>query len=198
MRLIFSLCLALFVSTLLACGRGAGEGTPTPVASRPPSAAPPEATSYPTSDAPLARLIIPAIEIDQATVPGRVDSVTNAMVAPDGAWEIAYYEYSARPGRGNAVFSGHVDYIHIGAAVFWRLRDLRPGDEVILRLKDGLELRYTIALNRTFDPNDGPWGEILAPDAAADVVTLVTCEGFFNKDTLDYSERRVIRAVRSG
>ena len=184
----------LLCSLILACGRGAK--VPTPEATLPPSAAGTPAPPFPTSDAPLARLVIPAIEIDQATVPGKVDPATNTMVSPDGPWGIAYYDYSARPGRGNAVFAGHVDYVRVGAAVFWRLRDLRPGDEIVLRLADGLELRYEITLNRVYDVENGPWNELLAANAAPDAVTLVTCDGVFSRATGEYSERRVVRAVR--
>jgi hypothetical protein len=48
------------------------------------------------------------------------------MPSPDNAWDVAWYDFSARPGAGsNAVFSGHVDYHDVGPAVFWNLRDLR-------------------------------------------------------------------------
>lgn len=200
-RLGFRLLLPLLIGGLvLACGRGGRDGTPTPEATLPPAAAgtplAPTATPFPSSDAPLARLVIPAIEIDQPTVPGTVNPATNTMVSPDGPWGIAYYDYSARPGRGNAVFAGHVDYIHVGAAVFWRLRDLRPGDAIVLRLADGLELRYEVTLNHVYDLDAGPWDELLGADAAPDAVTLVTCDGQFNRATGEYSDRRVVRAVR--
>jgi LPXTG-site transpeptidase (sortase) family protein len=200
-RLGFLLLLPLLIGGLiLACGRGGCAATPTPEGALPPVGAgtPREttATPFPTSDAPLTRLVIPAIEIDQPTVPGTVDRATNTMVSPDGPWGIAYYDYSARPGHGNAVFAGHVDYIHVGAAVFWRLRDLRPGDAIVLRLSDGLELRYEVTLNRVYDAEDGPWNELLGADAAPDAVTLVTCDGRFSRATGEYSERRVVRAVR--
>jgi len=185
---------ALLVAGVLACGRG---GAPSAPGAATPSATP--VVSFPSSDAPLARLVIPAIEIDQATVPGLVDPKTNEMLAPAKAFDIAYYDFSARPGRGNAVFAGHLDYIHIGAAALWRLRDIRPGDEVQLQLADGMQLRYRVTTNKLYDPDTtAAWNELLGQQGAPDEVTVVTCDGDFNSSTHEYSERRVVQAVRIG
>jgi LPXTG-site transpeptidase (sortase) family protein len=185
--------LALVVAGVLACGRGGG--SPTSPTSTPTATAGPQ---FPTSDAPLARLMIPSIELNQPTVPGVVDPKTNTMVAPEKPFDIAYYDFSARPGRGNAIFAGHLDYIHVGAAAFWRLRDLRPGDEIQLQLADGMQLHYRVNLNKVFDPATGPWDELFKQQGAPDEVTLVTCDGGFDPNSHEYSERRVVQAVRVG
>ena len=69
------------------------------------------------------------------------------MANPDGPDDVAYYNFSAWPGKGgapglggNAVFAGHVDSgtkaCNNGAvpppcqAVFWDISALRLGDEV--------------------------------------------------------------------
>ena len=154
--------------------------------------------ALPTSDAAVARLVVPAIGIDQGVVDGGVDPITNSMIAPDGPFEIAYYRYSAQPGTGNAVFSGHVDFVNVGPAVFWNLRKLKEGDGVLVRLADGLELRYEVVFNAVYDVDDGPWDRLFARDAAPDAVTLYTCDGDFDRRSQTYSQRRVVRAVRVG
>jgi sortase (surface protein transpeptidase) len=146
----------------------------------------------------LVRLILPTIGIDQTPVEGKVDPATNTMIAPHGPSDIAYYTYSAHPGKGNAVFSGHVDYVNVGPAVFWNLRNLKPGDPIVVRLQDGLELRYAVESNETHSAAAGPWEELFAPDAAPDVITLYTCDGDFDAGSRNYSERRAVRAVRVG
>jgi LPXTG-site transpeptidase (sortase) family protein len=153
---------------------------------------------FPTSDAPLARLVIPSIGIDQGLVAGKVDPGTNTMIAPDGPWDIAYYTYSAHPGKGNAVFAGHVDFANVGPAVFWNLRNLQQGDEIIVRLQDGLELRYAVESNETHSAADGPWEALFAAGAAPDALTLYTCDGAFDARARSYSERRAVRAIRVG
>jgi LPXTG-site transpeptidase (sortase) family protein len=184
--------LALVAAGALACGRGGGSPAPTST----PTAA--SAAHFPTSDAPLARLVIPSIELNQPTVPGTVDAKTNTMVAPEKPFDIAYYDFSARPGRGNAIFAGHLDYIRVGAAAFWRLRDLRPGDEVQLQLADGMQLHYRVTMNKVFDPQTGPWNDLFKQEGAPDEVTLVTCDGGFDPSSHEYAERRVVQAVRVG
>lgn len=149
-----------------------------------------------SSNAPVARLIIPAIKIDRPTVRGLLDTARNEMIAPDGAFDVAYYEYSALPGHGNAVFSGHVDYIGVGPAVFWDLRKLKAGDVILVQLEDGSTLRYAVRFNRTYDAEHGPWGELFSRDAGQDVVTLYTCDGDFDRRSGNYDERRVVRAER--
>jgi hypothetical protein len=92
------------------------------------------------------RLLIPAIGVDApVTVKGlRPDAV---MDVPDGPEDVAWYNFTARPGMaGNAVLSGHLDYHNYGAAVFWRLKELSEGDIVEMRLADGSVLRYRVSL----------------------------------------------------
>ena len=44
---------------------------------------------------------------------------------------------------GPAVIAGHVDS-HTGPAVFYRIRDLRPGDAIVVERRDGSRARFTI------------------------------------------------------
>jgi sortase (surface protein transpeptidase) len=199
--LVIAICLLAFASA--ACG-GQDDGTAAPSTSAAETSAAGStsesagAPGFPTSDAPLVRLMIPTIGIDQAPVEGEVDPATNTMIAPHGPSDIAYYTYSAHPGKGNAVFSGHVDYVNVGPAVFWNLRDLKPGDPIVVRLRDGLELRYAVESNDSHSAQGGPWQELFAADAAPDAITLYTCDCEFDTRARNYSERRAVRAVRVG
>ncbi len=171
------------------------------VAATPAVAAKPAETkpAFTTSSAPVARIVIPSIGISQPTVTGYVDPRSNTMIAPKGASEIAQYEYSAAPGTGNTVFSGHVDYVNIGPAVFWNLHKLQNGDQVIIELTDGKKLRYAVSFNREYNASDHQaWGELFGPHAATDAVTLYTCDGDFDIGSQNYDKRRVIRADRVG
>jgi hypothetical protein len=120
--------------------------TPTPGPSPTPSAL------FPPGDAsPIDRLVINGAKIDAPVVVKGVDAA-GVMQAPDNAYDTVWYDFSARPGfDGNAVFAGHVDYIHVGEAVFWNLKDLHPGDIVEIRLKDGAVYQYAVTLKRQFD-----------------------------------------------
>jgi len=166
------------------------------VVSRATATAEPTTTPVPSpTTAPPVRLLIPAIGVDApVTVKGlRADAV---MDVPDGPEDVAWYNFTARPGMGgNAVISGHLDYHNYGAAVFWRLKELREGDMVEVRLADGSVLRYRVSLKLSYDARTAPVPEIVGP-TSKEVVTLITCGGTFDSGSRDYSNRLVVRAER--
>jgi len=180
-----------------------GGGSPAPELLAAPTVAPRatatgEPTTTPTPSRvtlPPVRLLIPAIGVDApVTVKGlRPDAV---MDVPDGPEDVAWYNFTARPGMGgNAVLSGHLDYRNYGAAVFWRLKELREGDIVEVRLADGSVLRYRVSLKLSYDARMAPVPEIVGP-TSKEVVTLITCEGTFDSGSRNYSHRLVVRAER--
>lgn len=162
----------------------------TPLASVTPSSKFP-----PPSDAPIARLVIPAAEIDANVVVRGVDAA-RVMQTPDNAYDTAWYDFSAMPGYGgNAVFSGHVDYVRVGKAVFWNLKDLEPGDEIDVRLTDGTVYKYAVTSKQQYDAATAPVDQIVGP-TPNEVVTLITCSGTFNSASHQYDKRLVVRAER--
>ncbi len=147
-----------------------------------------------SSGAPVERVVVRAAGIDASVVTGYVDG-NNQMIAPDGAENVAWYEYSALPGQGgNAVLSAHVDYIDYGPAVFYNLRSLAEGDLIELHLADGTVLEYRVELNEVYGAGQGPWDELFSPATDDEVITMYTCDGSW--DGSDYSDRRVVRAER--
>ena len=149
----------------------------------------------PGSNAPVARLIVEKAEIDAPVVEKGVDA-QGVMQSPDNAYDTAWYDFSAHPGfGGNAVFAGHVDYIHVGKAVFWNLKDVEQGDLIQVRLQDGTVYRYAVTSREQFDAATAPVGTIVGP-TPNETVTLITCGGTFNSATHQYDKRLVIRAER--
>ncbi|MBI2760347.1 MAG: class F sortase [Chloroflexi bacterium] len=163
-----------------------------------PSAVNPVATPEfpaPSEDAALARLVIPSAKVN---APLQVKGVNarNEMENPDGKDNVAWYNFTAKPGFGsNAVFSGHVDWYTGEQAVFWYLRNLKAGDEVMLKLSDGTELKYRVTRNEVYSVLDAPVAEIIGP-TSKDTVTLITCEGTFDRASQEYDKRRMVRAER--
>jgi LPXTG-site transpeptidase (sortase) family protein len=149
----------------------------------------------PISNAPLDRLVIPKIQVDAPVVMLGVDG-QGVMQSPKTAFEVGWYDFSAPPGTGgNAVFSGHVDFASVGAAVFWDLRELGPGDLVEVRLADGTAYQYLVVSNVSYAGDDAPIADIVGP-TGKDTVTLITCTGTFNREVRQYSHRLVVRAER--
>lgn len=161
----------------------------TPVPSTPPPATPTPDTS------PITRLVIPAAKVDANVVTLSLDA-NDAMPAPGNAWDVAWYDFSARPGMGsNAVFSGHVDYHDVGAAVFWNLRDLQHGDLVEVHLADGTDYQYSVDALDCTPADTAPINLIVGP-TMSEVVTLITCCGTFDSSTHQYDKRLIVRADR--
>jgi LPXTG-site transpeptidase (sortase) family protein len=148
----------------------------------------------PPAAAPV-RLIIASIGVDAPLTVKGLDAQGN-MELPDGPEDVAWYGFSARPGQeGNVVLSGHLDYHDYGPAVFARLGDLKPGELVELQTTDGAISRYGVTLAVTYETASAPADEIVGP-TSRDTVTLITCDGRFDRTTRQYSHRLVVRAER--
>jgi len=91
-----------------------------------------------TAPAPTAlpvRLVIPKIGLDAPVTVKGLDP-NGAMQNPNGPEDVAWYDFTARPGPGgNAVFPGHLDCHDYGPAVFARLREMTAGDLVVVRYR---------------------------------------------------------------
>ena len=147
----------------------------------------------PPSGAPIARIAIPRFEVDAPVVVRSVDA-SGVMQTPDGPADVAWYDFSAKPGYGsNAVFSGHVDYINYGPAVFWNLKDLEMGDAIEVRLVDGTVYKYRVVARDQVYAATANIGEIVG-STPQDVITLITCGGSWNGS--QYDQRVIVRAER--
>ncbi len=160
-------------------------------------AAGPTATPTDTvSDAPLARIRAPSVGIDAPLITLGVNS-DGVMQTPDRPDVVAWYDFSGRPGAGsNVVLAGHLDFVNVGPAVFWRLGELREGDEVLIDLADGSTFVYRVVQARTYDAATAPVQDIVGP-TDQELVTLITCAGSFSQTTGQYNDRLVVRAVLS-
>lgn len=156
---------------------------------------PPPADPAPT--APVARAVeapfhisIPAIGVSTTVEWVGLDE-NGDMDVPSGYDTVAWYERGARPGAlGNAVIAGHLDSPG-GPAIFYRLRDLEPGDEITVTTHDGEELRFVVDRAASFTPDNAPRYEIFGPSSRANL-NLITCGGVFDRTTGAYDERLVV------
>jgi sortase (surface protein transpeptidase) len=167
---------------------GLGTETATPVPTPPPS------------DAPLGRMIIEKLGVDAPVITLGLDE--NAVpVVPGGPYEVAWYDFSPKPGwGGNAVFSGHVDWTINGqyvAGVFYSLGSLELEDEIKIVLEDGTEYVYKVTINRAVPYDDPQALEVMGP-TPVDSITLITCGGTWvpeagNPLGGNYTHRQIVR-----
>jgi LPXTG-site transpeptidase (sortase) family protein len=175
-------------------GATAVEAIAATVAAPPPTPQPQPPLS-PVEPALPERIIIPSIGVD---APANVKSLgsDSMMQPPNGPEDVAWYDFTARPGSGgNAVFSAHVDYHDYGPAVFARLKDLEKGDVIEVRAADGTTYRYQVVVSVTYPAAEAPVEDIVGP-TARETITLITCTGSFDASSRQYSHRLVVRAER--
>ena len=192
---------AALVVLLMKGAFGGGEHDPEVVVA--PTTTPtawPTAIPVPPSEAPPTRLVVPAINVD-APLESKAVGENGVMPMPSGPEVVAVYDMSTyHPGEehrlgfgGNAILSGHVDYIDYGPAVFWDLSELKPGDEMRVLLDDGTVYHYAVVWNEKWPAGDIPWDRVFDMNGH-DALTLLTCAGSW--DGYNYSDRRAVRAER--
>lgn len=143
--------------------------------------------------APLpARLMIPSIGVNAPIAPVGLEA-SGIMASPSEGHVVGWYELGPRPGEpSNAVLAGHVDW-EKAVAVFFRLRELKPGDDIEVRTSMGTYYRYAVDQIQSYRTEDTPVSEVFGPTAGR-TLTLITCGGQFDWGRREYLERLVVRA----
>jgi sortase (surface protein transpeptidase) len=202
------LLLAGVLLPLCACGGAvggpaAGATSSSPTAVTPPTAPTPPAAALPAPEAAIldpadvpapTALSIPAIGVDS--------SLLQLGVAADGTAEVpiryesaGWFDGGGRPGaRGPTVLLGHVDSTE-GPAVFYRLRDLAPGDEVVVTVAGGGVARYAVTGTERVAKGRFPTAAVFGA-TTTDVLRLVTCTGDFDRAARSYTDNLVVTAAR--
>lgn len=138
------------------------------------------------------RLSIPAIGVDSSLE--RLGLQPDHTLQPPAQWEEAgWYADGVRPGApGPAVIAGHVDSVS-GPAVFYRLRDLRPGALALVRLGDGRTLRFVVDTVHVYPKDRFPTAAVYGPTALPEL-RLITCTGDFDFRAHSYVDNLVVSA----
>jgi sortase (surface protein transpeptidase) len=152
-------------------------------------------TTYQGTPEPV-RIEIPRIGVSSGLLrlgkkeDGTVD--TGPGVLP---WGVAgWYTGSPRPGDpGSAVIMGHVDSAASGPAVFYRLRELRPGDQVLVKRADGSVVRFAVDRTAQFPKANFPTDQVYYPTLTPEL-RLVTCGGSFDDTTHHYRSNIIVFA----
>jgi hypothetical protein len=145
---------------------------------------------------PPVRLEIPAIGVSSPLV--------RLGLNPDGTMEVpgeyglaGWFTGGPQPGQlGPAVIAGHVDS-RTGPAVFYRLRELRPGDQIRVVRADRRVLRFRVEALNSYPkqalPGDQVYGTTTVPS-----LRLITCAGTFDRARQSYRDNLVVWASLAG
>ncbi|WP_161524833.1 class F sortase [Alteribacter lacisalsi] len=135
-----------------------------------------------------------AVEIPEIGVYADIESLgltdTGAMDVPDDGDLVGWYNRGAKPGApGNAVLAGHVDD-RSGPAVFYDLKELREGDEILVHGEDET-LTFIVTRMEAYPYDDAPLQQIFGRSTARNL-NLITCTGEFDREQRTHRERLVV------
>lgn len=135
---------------------------------------------------------IPAVSVD--TTLETLDRLPDGTVEVPVDWNRAgWYRGGARPGApGPAIILGHVDS-RSGPAVFYRLRELRAGDEIFVEQRGGREMRFVVQRVEQHDKDAFPTDAVYFPTLRP-TLRLVTCGGSFDHSTGHYRDNIIVFA----
>jgi sortase (surface protein transpeptidase) len=115
------------------------------------------------------------------------------LEVPTDFGDTGWWSGGPRPGeKGPAVIVGHVDS-HTGPAVFYRLRDLRQGDEIVVVRRDGSRARFTVQSSKQYPKDEFPTARVYGRTDGP-TLRLITCGGDFDSSTGHYVDNTVVYA----
>lgn len=136
------------------------------------------------------RIQIPSINVDAGIE--KVGLLENGqMGVPESFETVGWYEGGPKPGeRGNSVIAGHVDSKK-GPAVFFYLKNLKEGDEIIISDEKGKSLTFLVNDIKSYPTELSPVNDIFDYSYQSQL-NLITCTGIYDRKTGNHSERLVV------
>jgi hypothetical protein len=138
------------------------------------------------------RVTIDAIGVGSPLVPLGLGA-GGVMQVPTDYDTAGWYTPGARPGEnGPAVIAGHVDS-GTGPAVFFHLRDLRPGNRVVVDRADGSRVTFMVDSVRQYAKATFATETVFGPTTVP-ALRLITCGGEFDHASGHYRDNVVVFA----
>ncbi|WP_313638427.1 class F sortase [Paenibacillus sp.] len=136
------------------------------------------------------QLNIPAIKVSAKIEP--------VALLPDGQMDVPKDSNIAGilypgilPGaKGNVIIDGHVDS-YIGPAIFFKLKKLNHGDEIIVSNSDGRKLTYIVESVESFTTAEAPLERIFGKSTEARM-NLITCTGRYSRKKQEHEKRLIV------
>lgn len=148
----------------------------------------------PPAPTPYGKIAIPSIGVSAHIEAVGVDTKGN-MGVPKDARNVAWYTGGVKPGEiGNAVIAGHLDTASGRAAVFFRLKQLRPGDTIHVDQPDGTSPKFVIDRVQTVPVTDAAAFQSVFGTSERAQLVLITCAGKWNQQARTYADRLLVFA----
>jgi sortase (surface protein transpeptidase) len=188
--------LILLAAALAACGDApaAPASAPSPTlarATRTTMSGPSPSTALARPSPAPTHIRIPAIGVSASVVRLGLERDGTLQVPDFGV--TGWYTGGPAPGEtGPAVIAGHIDSRR-GPAVFYRLRELRPGDEVAVERADGSTVRFAVHGVAQYPKRTFPTEAVFGPSPDP-LLRLITCGGTFDRSRESYVDNIVVTA----
>ena len=143
-------------------------------------------------------IVIPRAGVRAAIVATPV-TPAGVLGSPDNPEVVGWWHEGPRPGdSGNVLLDGYRDYTdregNVGTGAFWLLPDLKPGDSILIRIPNALAIFAYVVQESIAVRWDDPVGVQYFESAGEPLLTLITCQGEFDRDQHNYSQRRIVVA----
>jgi hypothetical protein len=197
----------------LVVGLRAQQSPPQPIAAGTGSTASASPSSPPAPGIPAPSTVqgptLPASQPVHLEVPaiGVSSDLLDLGLNPDGTVEVpplakdskaGWYRDSPTPGEvGPALILGHVDSAEYGPGVFFRLGDLRPGDEISVTRADATTAVFRVDRVASYSKDAFPTLEVYGNTDDAEL-RLITCGGDFDPAARSYLNNIVAYASLTG
>jgi LPXTG-site transpeptidase (sortase) family protein len=118
-----------------------------------------------------------------------------SMQVPSTTTVAGWFTGSPRPGAvGSSIIVGHVDS-KTGPGVFYRLTELKRGDDIYVQRADGTTAEFRVTENRTYPKDHFPTDTVYGPTPDAEL-RLITCGGAFDSATHHYLSNIIVYATQ--
>jgi LPXTG-site transpeptidase (sortase) family protein len=185
---------------LLFSGCGGGDGASSSDTPKPATSGTPGGTTAASSTSSLNHSLPTKITIPKIGVSAPVGEIG---LLPDGRIEepplsrpnlAGWYKEGVTPGEvGPSVILGHVD-ANKKAAVFFRLKELKPGDKIQVARKDGTTATFAVQVAQKVDKDAFPHKKVFGESLDHAALRLVTCGGAFDPKAGHYTDNLIVYA----
>lgn len=136
------------------------------------------ATARPAGPGIPRHLLIPVIGVNAPVERVGIANGGDLGTPSASPWiDTGWYSNGPRPGeQGSAVIDGHLNRPGNYPAVFWRLYQLRIGDEVEVLDSHGRALRFRVIEVASYTPQNAPYQFIFGNNSGK-YLNLITCAG---------------------
>lgn len=142
---------------------------------------------------PPVRLLVEKLNISAEIIPVTIED-GKYLETPKDWGQTGWFKRGAQAGQyGNLLLNGHYDTNLGGPAAFWELKNIEPGDKVVVEDRLGRTFSYTVLEKYYIDINDPDRTKVFASDGNKKELTLITCGGVWLPGQGTYNQRLIVR-----